>query len=347
MSMKENSKKPSIDDIARSLGVSKTLVSMVINNKTEKYGISEKTRKKVEDKIAEMGFMPNKAARRLRTGKSFLIGVIVPDISNPFYSKIVRIIEDKAQLDGYNPMICSSDEDSEKEINLVKMLVDSQQVDGLILSTTLENGGELDFLRKRNFPCVLIDRTLPESNLPTVTVDNEQGAFAATETLIKSGCKHIVLFTISPGYISTIEERKKGYSKAIHQYKLNGDKKQIVEIPYNDIKNAVYENLDSLLKKKTNKMDGLFVGNNNIALACMEYFIEHKIKVPEQLRFVSFDDIDVFRFSSPTISAVEQPVEEIGSWSFKVLKELLENGNNLQNPAKISLPTRFIKRKSS
>ena len=158
MNSKENSKKPSIDDIARSLGVSKTLVSMVINNKTEKYGISEKTRKKVEDKIAEMGFMPNKAARRLRTGKSFLIGVIVPDISNPFYSKIIRIIEDKAQLEGYNPMICSSDEDSEKEVNLIKMLVDSQQVDGLILSSTLKTAGELEFLPHSPFPCVLIDR---------------------------------------------------------------------------------------------------------------------------------------------------------------------------------------------
>jgi LacI family transcriptional regulator len=346
MSMKENSKKPSIDDIARSLGVSKTLVSMVINNKTQKYGISEKTRKKVEEKIIEMGFMPNKAARRLRTGKSFLVGVIVPDISNPFYSKIVRIIEDKAQLDGYNLMICSSDEDSDKEINLIKMLVDSQQVDGLILSTTLKTAGELEFLRKRDFPCVLIDRSLPEANLPTVSVDNEQGAFLATETLIKSGCKHIALFTISPGYISTIEERKIGFTKALQQFKLNSDKKSIIEIPYNDIKNSVYENLDNLLKKGS-KFDGLFAANNNIALACMEYFSEHKIKVPEKLKFVSFDDIDVFRFSSPTISAVEQPMEEIGSWSFKVLKELLENGHNHQNPAKILLPTRFIKRKSS
>jgi LacI family transcriptional regulator len=342
--MKENSKKPSIDDIAKSLGVSKTLVSMVINNKTEKYGISEKTRKRVEEKIAELGFMPNKAARRLRTGKSFLIGVIVPDISNPFYSRIIRIIEDKAQLDGYSPMICSSDEDSEKEINLVKMLIDSQQVDGLILSSTLDNASQLDFLAKRNFPCVLIDRVLPGSSMPSVSVDNEQAAFTATEAMIKSGCKNIALLTISPAYISTIKERKQGFARAMEAHRLSFSEKNVIEIPFSDIRNSVFENLDELLKK--NKIDGLFAANNNIALACMEYFIDHKVKVPEQLKFVSFDDIDVFRFSSPTISAVEQPVEEIGSWSFKVLKELLENGTESPNTAKISLPTRFIKRKS-
>jgi LacI family transcriptional regulator len=342
--MKENTKKPSIDDIAKSLGVSKTLVSMVINNKTEKYGISEKTRKRVEEKIAELGFMPNKAARRLRTGKSFLIGVIVPDISNPFYSKIIRIIEDKAQLDGYNPMICSSDEDSEKELNLIKMLMDSQQVDGLILSSTLDNAAKLDFITKRGFPCVLIDRVLSGSNMPSVSVDNEQAAYTATESMIKSGCKTIALLTISPGYISTIKERKQGFARALEVHGLSFTEKNVIEIPFQDIKNSVYENLDTLLKK--NKIDGLFAANNNIALACMEYFSEKKLKVPEQLKFISFDDIDVFRFSAPTISAVEQPVEEIGSWSFKVLKDLLENGTNAPNKAKISLPTRFIKRKS-
>lgn len=337
-------KKLSIDDIAKSLGVSKTLVSMVINNKTEKYGISEKTRKRVEEKIAEMGFMPNKAARRLRTGKSHLIGVIVPDISNPFYSRIVRNIEDKAQLAGYNPMICSSDEDEKKELDLIKMLVDSQQVDGLILSTTMSDPKMLDFLVKRNFPCVLIDRVLPDSNIPSVSVDNEKAAKNATEAMIKAGCKNIAMLTISPGYISTIVERKRGFIKAMQAAKLNVSEKNTIEIPFSDIKNSVYEKLDMLIKK--NKVDGLFAANNNIALACMEYFREKKINVPEQVKFVSFDDIDVFHFSSPTISAVEQPVNEIGAWSFKVLKDLLENGTEDHQNANILLNTKFISRKS-
>lgn len=344
--MSEKNKKPSIDDIAKSLGVSKTLVSMVLNNKTQKYGISETTRKRVEEKIEELGFLPNKAARRLRTGKSFLIGIIVPDISNPFYSKIIREIEDKVHLNGYHLMACSSDEDSEKEKNLIKMLVDSQQVDGLILSTTLKTASELDFLSKRNFPYVLMDRTLEDVDVPSVGVDNKTGAFNATEMLIKAGAKNIAMFSISPGYISTIEERKKGYLNALKAYKLNAKQDMLFEIPFSDIKNSVFEHLDELLNKKTKSIDGVFAANNNIALACMEYFREKKVKVPEKLKFVSFDDIDVFHFSNPTISAIEQPVSDIGSWSIKLLFELLENDTESRKPVHINLPTKFIARAS-
>lgn len=342
--MSEKNKKPSIDDIAKSLGVSKTLVSMVLNNKTERYGISEITRKKVEQKIEELGFLPNKAARRLRTGKSFLIGVIVPDISNPFYSKIIRVIEDKAQLSGYHLMACSSDEDSEKEKNLIKMLVDSQQVDGLILSTTVKSATDLDFLTKRNFPYVLMDRILDEIEVPSVGVDNVNGAYTATEMLIKAGAKNIAMFSISPGYISTIEERKRGYRNALKAHKISNKGELLFEIPFSDIKNSVFENLDELLNKKTKAIDGLFVANNNIALACMEYFREKKIKVPEELKFVSFDDIDVFHFSNPTISAIEQPLSEIGTWSVKLLFELLETEQISTKAAHINIPTKFIRR---
>lgn len=254
------------------------------------------------------------------------------------------MIEDKAQMDGYNPMICSSDEDPEKEINLIKMLIDSQQVDGLIISSTLTEASQLDFIKKRGFPCVLIDRVFPGSELPSVTVDNEMAAYEATEMMLQAGSKNIALLTISPGHISTIADRRKGFLKACDKNKLSAGARTIIEIPFSDIKNSVYENLDHLLKK--GKTGAIFAANNNIALACMEYFIDKKIKVPAQLKFVSFDDIDVFRFSNPTITAVEQPVEEIGSWSFKVLKDLLENSANSVNKARISLPTRLIRRNS-
>jgi len=345
--MTDKTKKPSIDDIAKSLGVSKTLVSMVLNNKTEKYGISEITRKKVEQKIEELGFLPNKAARRLRTGKSFLIGIIVPDISNPFYSKIIRVIEDKVQLHGYHLMTCSSDEDSEKEKNLIKMLVDSQQIDGLILSTTLKTASELEFLARRKFPYVLMDRTLEGIGVPSVGVDNVNGAYNATETLIKAGAKNIAMFSISPGYISTIDERKQGYHNALKAHKINIKNDLVFEIPFSDIKNSVFEHLDELLlDKKIKAIDGLFVANNHIALACMEYFREKKIKVPEKLKFISFDDIDAFKFSAPTISAVEQPLIEIGSWSIKLLFDLLEDESKSTKAAHIHLPTKFIRRGS-
>lgn len=338
-------KKISIDDVAKSLGVSKTLVSLVINNKSEQYGISEETKLKVQKKIQELNFQPNRAARGLRTGKSNVIGVIVSDISNPFYSRIARVIEDNARKAGYHIMLCSSDEDVDKELELINILKNSQQVDGLIVSSSQNSPQQLSPIAKSGFPTVFIDRSIDKLKCVSVGVDNRQGSADAVNQMIHNGLQKIGIFTISPSYISTIQDRLDGYKQALKENHIKFDKQLVREIPFSDIRNSVKKELKSLLAPPY-RIDGLFVVNNHIALACLEVFNELEIRVPHALAFISFDDVDVFRFYQPSITAVAQPVDEIGEVAFEELMSLINKTRPADKPLKIELPTKLVIRRS-
>ncbi len=132
-------KRLQLEDLSRELGYSKTLISMVLNGKGNQYGISKKTQAAVLDAVAQLDYSPNKFARALRTGKSFFIGLIVADISNPFYSRIAKNIETVLFGKGYNLMVCSTEENVEKEKKLVEMMVNQQGVDGLIIASSCDN----------------------------------------------------------------------------------------------------------------------------------------------------------------------------------------------------------------
>ena len=136
-------KKISLADVAKSLGVSKTLVSLVLNDRGDEKGINKDTQQRVRDKVKELNYKPNQFARGLRVGKSNTIGLVVADISNSFYAKMCRSIEDHCTENGYNLIICSSDENPEKESELIQMLID-RQVDGLIISTTQKNNNDIN-----------------------------------------------------------------------------------------------------------------------------------------------------------------------------------------------------------
>ncbi|HRE98137.1 MAG TPA: LacI family DNA-binding transcriptional regulator, partial [Flavobacteriales bacterium] len=184
-------KKITLEDIAKSLGVSKTLVSLILNNKAKEHGISPDTVDRVLKKVKEMNYMPNQAARGLRTGKTNLIGLIVADISNPFYARISRAIEDLAWKKDYHLMVCSSDEDPEKEAQLVRILREKMQVEGLIISPTTDNVEVFRDLKKIEFPFVLIDRNYPKFSCNSVVVDNIRSSQSAVKHLIDSGAKRV------------------------------------------------------------------------------------------------------------------------------------------------------------
>jgi DNA-binding LacI/PurR family transcriptional regulator len=336
-------KKTSIEDVAKSLGVSKTLVSLVINNKWKKFGISEQTRDRVMKKVEELNFKPNVAARGLRTGKSNIIALIVSDISNPFYSRIAHIIESLARNNSYQLMICSSDEDTDKELNLVKYFIDSHQADGIIISSSMDSSKVYKTVLPKDYPVVFIDRDLAINTASSVTVNNVKGAFEAVSLLIKNGSRHPAIFTISPSHISTIAERLEGYKNALNESNITVNKSYIREIPFDDIKNAVYNNLNELLNSQNN-IDSLFVVNNNIAMACLEYFNEYNISIPGKLKFISFDDVNVFKFVNPSVTAVAQPIDEIAAVAYLKLASVI-NKENIEPVNKV-LDTSLVIRKS-
>lgn len=335
--------KVSLEDVAKALGVSKTLVSLVLNDKAKQHGISAETCKRVLEKVAEMNYRPNMAAKGLRTGKSNVLGLIVADISNPFYSKIARAIEDEARANGYQLLICSSDEDEEKELQLFSLLYSGQQVEGIITSTTLEHSDMLGNLTKNGYPLVLIDRVIPKLNIPTVVTDNEKGAQKAVELLLKNGMKRIGMMTISPSHLSSISEREEGYKKALSKNGIDIDKNLIREIPFSAIKTSVKKELESLLSAP-HRIDALFTANNNLAVAVIEAMNDLGLRIPHDVALISFDDIDLFKLTNPGITAVAQPVEEIGKTAFNLL---LDQINKVEiKKTKVVLPVDLVIRRS-
>jgi len=338
-------KKVSLSDIAKALGVSRTLVSMVLNDQGDLHGISPITQTKVKAKAKELNYKPNSIARGLRTGKTNTIGLIVTDISNSFYAKIARRIEDKASKMGYNLMFCSSDERVEREEELIQMLR-GRQVDGLILATTFQDKKVLNDLLAEGYPFVLIDRHIPELEASCVVVDNYTSSKKAVQHLLDNGHQEIGLLTISPSHLSTIRDRERGYKDALSDNAVSLHKTNVCEIPFDDIHNKVGEELKRLLTK-SNPITALYAVNNSIAKACLEHLAKMNLSIPKDVALLSYDDIDVFKFCSPPVSAVAQPINEIGDQAVALLLDMIKAGGKIPLANKqIVLPAKVIIRKS-
>lgn len=313
------SKKVSLADIAQNLGVSKTLVSMVLNGKGDENGISKKTQDRVMELASELNYKPNQFARGLRIGRSNTIGLVVSDISNPFYSRLARSVEDAVSESGFNLMICSSDESEEKELKLLEMLL-NKQVDGIILSSTLETTEHIEGLQNENFPMVLIDRIYNNVETHSVIVDNRTGAREAVEHIIQNGHKKIAALIISPSHISTQVERLEGYKDALKENNIPINEYYQKVIQREDI----YKNVNQVLNEwKNDRMmpTALFVSNNQIAIGCLEALRDNGFLIPGDISVVSFDDIDLFRLYSPPLTSIIQPIGSIARNAVEILLE--------------------------
>ncbi|MCK4989793.1 MAG: substrate-binding domain-containing protein, partial [Bacteroidales bacterium] len=235
-----------------------------------------------------------------------------------------------------------SDENPEKEIELINMLKE-RQVDGIIISTSQKNAAIFSQLKKEKYPFVLIDRNLPKLSAHFVGVDNYTGAYQATEHLIKNGYPKIALLKISPAYLSTIRERELGYRGALKNNGMRINNKLIRTINFSDIQQVVRSVLRELIQPPF-KIDAIFSVNNNITVACLEYLNEMNLRIPQDLAIISFDDIDLFRFSYPPITAVAQPIEEIGKVAVNILMD--EINGLTQDKKQLVLPVKLIERRS-
>ncbi len=309
--------KISLKHISDSLNVSKTLVSMVLNNKGDENGISKETQKRVFAKAKELNYKPNLMARALRMGRSFTIGLVVSDISNPFYSRLARFMEDEAASRGYSLLIGSTDENPEKEQNLIKMLI-NRQVDGLIISTSQSNPSNLLLLSDQKIPHLFIDRNFDGVDASSVTVDNYDGAFKAVEHLIYQGYKRIAAFAVTPVYVSSIRQRIDGFISAVKTYTNQDANELLVEVDYQDVVRNTRKKIFELLNS-SEPIDAIFAVNNKVALACLEALTELGVAIPKDVAIICFDDLDVFKLTTPQISCVSQPIEQISRSAIDLL----------------------------
>lgn len=334
-------KRVSLKDIAEHLGVSSALVSMVLNHRGDERGISTETQKKVWNLAKKLNYKPNQVARSLRLGNSKIIGLIISDISNVFYSVIAKSIEDEASRNGYSVMFMSSEEDPKAEEEMTNTLI-NRGVDGLVLSTSYSERDQVRKLRDSNIPFVLIDRYVPGVKTNCVLVEDYQGAFDMTEHLLSMGYTKIALLNVTPSHLTTMKNRILGYKDALRQ---NGNivkNKLVKEIPYYDIKKNMKAILMDLIL--TEKVQSIFFLNNKLTIAGLEILKQLNIRIPQDISVVSFDDIDLFRFSYPTITSVKQPKEKIGKLAFEILLNQI-NDPNLEKQ-QIILPVKLNIRES-
>lgn len=338
-------RKKSLNDVAKALGVSKTLVSFVLNGRGDEMSISKETQRKVIDMANKMNYKPNQVARGLRMGASKTIGLILPNIGNYFFARIARVIEDEAGKYGYRVMSVSSDENSEKEISLIKMLIE-RQIDGLILASSLKDKTEILNLKKERVPFVLIDRYFTKIKCNYVVVDNYQASYNVVSHLIKNGYSRIGLLKYTPSHLSTIRLRCDGYRNALADHGIRFNKKLVKEIPAGEIQSVMEKALPELLFRPVNA-DALYFLNNDLTISGLKVINKLKLRIPQDVAIFSFDDLDLFQLLYPPVSAVAQPWEEMAKESLRILVEEIKSKGKNKEKSQIILPATMKIRRSS
>jgi len=333
-------KRVSLKDVAKSVGVSPTLVSIVLNGKVKEFRISEKMAEKVVATAKEMNYSPNVAARNLRSGKSHLIGVIVTDISNPFYSTISRIIEDRANEYNYTVLFSSSDEDLNSTKNLVEVLL-NQGVDGLILVPCDGSESLVRNLHDDNVPLVLLDRHFPDLNVSYSCLNNFKSTELITQHLIEQGYERISILAYETKMVH-INDRIAGYKNTMR----NAGLKDNIVVERIDIANANSEiegALESVMKRKT---EAVIFTTNMLAVYGIYYFNKMKIKIPGDLAIAGFNRNDVFNLYYSPVTYIKQPVEMIANEAVNMLVKQIEDSEYTEQTMSVAEPELIVQKSS-
>jgi LacI family transcriptional regulator len=334
-------KKVLLKDIADYVGVSTALVSYVINNKEKEERVGAEMAKKIRKAAIKLNYQPNFIAKSLKSGKTNTIGLIVADISNPFFSNIARIIEDEARKLGYVVIFGSSDESAEKSQALIDVFF-NRQVDAFIIAPAEHTEDQIKKL-KSNIPVVLIDRYFPSIETDCVRIDNFKAACDAVEHLIKNGRKNIGMMAYNID-LQHIIERKNGYKAALKKNGIKFKQALLMEATFENIAKDVERGMKSILSPKL-KVDALFFATNTLAVAGLKIINQLGIKVPDDLAIVSFDESDAFDFFYSPLTYVSQSLTEIGKGAVKLATDRINN--NDKKCTSIVVQPKLILRKSS
>lgn len=333
-------KRVSLKDIAKKVGVSTALVSYVLNNKKEGR-ISKEVAQKIKDAAKELNYTANQIARSLKTNKTFTIGLIVSDISNPFSSILNRIIEDEAEKSNYLVLSGSSDESSEKLWKLTRVL-QNYQVDGFIISPADHSAPLVLYLQEQNIPFVLIDRFFPEIETNYVTIDNYKAAYEGVKHLIENGYRQIGLVGLDIALFN-MQERRRGYMEALREHGLPVRAEWIKRVSRDQVKEAVPKAIDELMSMDE-PVDAVLFTNNVVSTQALKYINTLPIRVPDDLAIVSFDESDAADLFYAPITHIKQPLQDMGKMATKIL---LENIAENKEVTQIKMEAKLIIRKST
>ena len=309
--------KVTLKDIARLSNVSIATVSKIYNNKDRH--ISEATRNKVKNVIKEYNYVPNRVASSMITKKSNSIGLVIPDIANPFYPDLARGVEDCASEFSYDVILCNTDNHSKKEEDYFRVLQE-KMIDGVVFVSASEKTDLVANSIKLPFPVVTLDReTSPYVFNGTVTVNNNSSAYSAVEYLLSQGYRRILHIT-GPLTLKPAKERRKGYIEV-----LNDKKNDFSHILVgNFTTDWGYECIIKVLEDDL-KFDAVFCGNDLIAIGALKALKENQFNIPNDIGVIGFDDINMCAFVTPGITTIKQPKYQMGYQATRMLINFIEN----------------------
>jgi LacI family transcriptional regulator, galactose operon repressor len=331
---------PTLSEVARRAGVGTTTVSRVINGG---HRVSPDTLQRVQRAIEALGYVPNQAARILKGYRTRTVGLIIPSIADPFFSECAEAIQAVARANDSLLIVTTTQNDPRAEIDNINVLME-HRADGLIIAPANSNsqvlGQVMDTLA---IPVVSIDRPIAQSTVPAVVADNFRGAAIATQHLIDHGYKRILCLT-GESTLYTIRERILGYSRTMQTAGLE----VLLDTSVKDYRSAEYA-IESFLSA-ANPPDAIFTLKNSTTIFAFESLQKFNVAIPGSLALLGYDDFELASTVRPSISVVEQPIEEIARVAAEALFDrLLGNRNGAMRPAKprqITLDVRLVPRSS-
>jgi DNA-binding LacI/PurR family transcriptional regulator len=330
-----------IKDLAKALNLSPSTVSRALRDHPD---ISPETKRRVVSLAEKLDYHPDSIAQSLQTRKTKTIGVIVPEIKQPFFASVINGIEELAYAAGYTIIVCQSNESYDRECVYARTLM-SYRIAGLLvsLSQTTRNLDHFKMLQRRDVPIVFFDRVSDDIHASKVVVDDYNGAFTAVDHLIKSGYRRIAHLA-GPKILSISKNRLTGYKEALKQNNLLMSEDLVVYggLDYTDGVVGFHKllNLEDL-------PDAVFAVNDPVATGAFVTIKEHGLKIPEDIALVGFSNTNISALLDPPLTTVEQPSYEIGKFAAQLLLEQIQNNDDAFVPKFKVLETQLIIRGST
>lgn len=317
-------------DIAKKAGVSQTTVSRVLNGHPY---VSDETKERVLQVIKELDYQPNYVARSMVLQRTNTLGLIVADITNPFYGEIAKSIIDRAKEFHYNVFLCNNDNNQELQKFYIRLLLE-KRVDGIIFASVKLRDKAVEQLVRDEYPCIMCNRHLQFKKASFVTSNNKLGAFMAVEHLIKLGHTRIG-FISGPADISTAAERLEGYIDALKTFGIEHDPALVVKGDFK--KDFVYKATAELLEM-ADRPTAIFASNDLTALAAMECIEDFGYSIPKDVALIGYDDISLASHKRIGLTTVAQKKEEMGRIAVeKIIEMITRNGEKHNFPLNIYL----------
>jgi LacI family transcriptional regulator len=329
----------SIIDIAKQLHLSPSTVSFILNGKSKERRISDQTTQKVLKFIEQVGYKPNLLARSFRTGKTNIIGLMVENISNPFFARLAGLIEENAYKNGYKILYCSTENEPAKARELMQLFKD-RHIDGYIITPTEGIKDDIGKLVGTGAPVILFDRCFEDGNHDYVILDNFNSTYNAVQHLVEQGYKEIGFITIN-SLQSQMQERLHGYEKAADDNNLHH---YVKEVGFHMEDNNVVAHIVDFLTRKT-KLDAVIFATNYLGVNGLVAIRQMGLAIPKDIAVICFDDNVLFELHTPAITAIEQPIEAMSVQLINILLDKLASKNIINH--KVTVPGKLVVRGST